>query len=902
MDNEQVPVPQDAKDIRFKAPTFIDPLTGLFNQYYLYQFLPEEMKKARLSNYPLTVFMIDLDGFKAVNDTYGHLCGDAVLKGLAVLLKKFVRQTDMVIRYAGDEFTILLPAADQARAEGLAKRLLEEIEKNIFKGKDNEEIRLTISLGLATYPEDAEEVDKLIDSADKALYLSKGRGKNRISQAKEVTLEAASYMIAMDSFPCVKFIDRQAEIEKLKQIFDNAVVQSNQLQLAFISGEAGMGKSRLLAEVSNYAQDRAALINCRCSSTHTQDPYYLFAKGISNYIDKVGIDAPLVQAIFSKIPAAELGGLSRLVPAIGYIVKKPGDDLEKNDRNARFLLFKAFLDFLIELNNISAVLIAFDDIQWADKASLELLRYLTQQERNKRMLILCSFTEDKSKEMTSNANLKKLWEDIHFDTNFTHIKIKNFPLADASLMIESIFPGISAEKDFYELIYNATGGNPSFIEEMLKSLVENAVIFYQDNHWQIKKDLSRQDVPFSIEEVIKKRLKNLDEETKEAILQAAVIGEDFSLDILKKIDNKDEGMMLELLNRAKKMRLLNELEHKGDFGFVNKHVQNLLYNELNEEQRRLLHYKIGESIAKEHKDNPYNVAGEVVYHLAQAPDKDKAMEYTTQFSQKITQMFDPAEALEYLDELTKEVLIEAGEEKGPAAVLNEQMLREVMKFIRIVQGAVKTFQLYPPGVMRNNIIKEAYTVINTLCQSVESIDLSEVEKGLVINDKRISPREIEQANIDKFLAMMMEYNLKTVSFVKGVTVDDLSKFIECISRPYPQIRDKGGWPQITKQGNIRGIKTEELNAGQQASAKGAGAKEFAGKKKLQNVMLMEFLLGKIEQGASIDGKAILQNMRSEPQKFAQTIAEAADAAVKQGQAEGQINAVASSIEKINIQI
>ncbi len=896
MDNQQGLPKEEARDIRFEEPTFIDPLTGLFNQYYLFKFFPDEIQRAKLGNYPLTIFMLDLDGFKAINDTYGHLCGDEVLKQLAVMLKKFVRQTDMVIRYAGDEFMLILPAADKSRAEILGNRLIEEIAKNIFKGKDNQDMRLTISVGCAVYPADTDQMDRLLDLADKALYLSKQKGRNRLSLGKEVTLEATSYLVAMDSFPCPAFIDRQEELGRLKHIFDTAVVKSNLLHVAFISGEAGTGKTRLLNELYNYVRDRAAVINCRSSSMHTPDPYYLFANGISAYIDKIGADNPQILNLLSKITPLELAELGRIVPSLSYSAKGPVN-LQQKDKNTRFLLFKSFLDFLIELNKAFTVLISFEDIHWADKASLELLRYLSKQEKNKRIFIACSFCEDKYKQIIpKQGDFNDLWEDIHFNSNFTHLKLINFSLEDASLMIEAIFPGIGLEEGFCELIYDATKGNPSFIEEMLKSLVENAVIFYQDNRWQIRKGFSGQDIPFSMEEVIKKRLKNLDEETKEMIVQAAVIGDDFSADILKKIDNKDEGLMLELLNRARKIRLVDELEPKGNFGFINKNVQNLLYNELSDEQRDLLHYKVGQVIAGKHKDNPYNAAGGIALHFSQAPRQEKAAEYNTMFLEKASEIFKPAEAAEYLDKLTKEIITEE-EGIAPASSLGDKMLKEAIRFIRAFQGAIKSFQLYPAGVMRANAAKEAYAILNEIWQEAEHLNLAEIEKSLVINGKRISPKETEQANAEYLLALMLERNIKTISFIKGLAQEGLDKFIQYLNASYAELADKGGWNEILEKEKLKGLKIDEVRFVQVSGA----VKEFAEKKKIGDVMLMEFLMGKVEHG-NVDRKAIIQGMESEPKKFAQTVMDAASVAVKEGKAEEETKGVALALEKISDEI
>ncbi len=895
MENKQSVPEEKPKDIRLQEPTFIDPLTGLFNQYYLYQFLPEELKKAKLANYPLAVLMIDLDGFKAINDTYGHLCGDEVLRQFSAILKNLVRKTDMVIRYAGDEFTVLLPTADPKTAETLSRRFIQDVAQNVFQGKEGQELHITISVGFAIYPSDAEQIDKLIDLADKALYLSKQKGKNRVSQAKDVSLEAVSYQIAMDSFPCLKFIDRQDQIARLKHICETVVIKSNLLQAVFISGDTGTGKTRLLSEFSNYIQDRVALINCRCTPAHTQDPYYLFAQGISSYIDKIGPDNPQVYSLLSRLSHPELMELSLLIRPLSNIVNRPLSQ-EVASKQARFLLFKGFLDFLIELNKAQTVLIYFDDIYWADQASLKLIHYLIKQEKNKRIFIVCSFSEDKSKEVTKEkkSDFKDFLEDVSLADNFTQLKLTNFLKEETRLMIQAIFPNLDAGEEFYALIHHTTDGNPSFIEELLKSLVENGLLLYQDNHWQIKKEISQQDFPSSLKEVVKNRLKNLDAETKEMIIQAAVIGEDFSLDLLKKIGNKDEGFTLELLNRAKKMRLVDELETRGRFGFLNKNIQDQLYAELEEEKRNQLHYKIGQVLAERHKDNLYDVAGELAFHFSKAPKTSDAQAYNKIISEKINRIFNSGEVLEYLDGLAKEVGLE---EERPAAILSDKMLKEALKFVRSLQGAAKNYALYPSGTMRSNIIKETLLILNSIWQESERLNIGEVEKGLVINGTRIPPKEISQASLEYFLALMMDQNLKTISFFKGISPDELNSFVQNLISSPEYIKDQGGWVSLIEKEGIKAIKIDEVHFVQVGKAK----EEFEKKRKIEDIMLMEFLLGKVEDGGR-EREAIVHNMLKEPKRFARNIMEATQTAIKEGKAADETKAVADIIKKIDAEI
>jgi len=892
MDNEKYPI-QESKDIRFKEPTFIDPLTGLFNRYYLYQFLPAELNKAKLSNYPLSLLMVDLDGFKAINDKYGHSCGDEVLKQVGAILKKSIRRTDLIIRYAGDEFLVLLPTADVKIAEKVSRSLIDSIDKNAFKGKDGQDLHLTLSIGVAFYPEDSQDLDELINLADKALYLSKQKGKNRTSYAKEVTLEAVSYIVAMDSFPCPKFIDRKEQIDRLKYIFDTVVLKSDLLQVAFVTGEMGSGKTRLLTELNNYVRERAAIINCRSSMAHIQDPYFLFAKGVSDYIGKIGIDSLQLSGVFSRVSPLELGQLSRIVPPIAQLLNRPIAP-EADDRKARFLLFKGFLDFLIELNKNQPVLILFDDIQWIDKASLELLRYLYMQEKNKRIFIACAYDEDKSSQRTDGFGPKALLEEVRFKDNFIQLELKDLSFEDTSAMIEAIFPGIEASKEFYELIYDVTKGRPSFIEEVLKLLVEESVISYQDNRWQIKKALSKQDIPYSMEEVIKKRVKNLDGETKEMIVQAAVIGEDFSLDLLKKLSNKDEGFITELLKRAKEMSLVDELKTKGDFGFMNNNIQSILYNELNNEQQNLLHYKIGQILANEHKDNIYNVAGELAFHFNRAPQQDKINEYVGPLLEKIEQIFNPAEAIEYLDKLVQDMAVE---KEGVVTALSEKSFKETIRFIRAFQGAIKTFYLYPAGEMRSAAIEEAYSLLNVIFGESERLIVGEVERSLVINGRRISPKVADQDIIEYFLNLMLRHNLKTISFLKGVSQDELNRLIWHLIESPEHITEQGGWLQIISKDELKNIRVDEVRFVQL----GASDNIREGKKKFEDAMLIEFLLGKISLGG-IDRKAFVYNMRQDPRRFAQTIMDTAQKTTKEGKSSDEAKAVAESIEKINSQI
>jgi two-component system cell cycle response regulator len=160
----------------------VDWLTSLYNHGYFKKFLDLEIKKSLRQRYPIALIMIDIDNFKNHNDTHGHPVGDVILQELAQVLRKSVREVDLVARYGGDEFAIVLPYSDREGGLRVAQRIDQAIRSFDFSPKGPaRNTRLTVSMGVACYPQDGFHVDALIHSADQKLYEAKVKGKNQIS-------------------------------------------------------------------------------------------------------------------------------------------------------------------------------------------------------------------------------------------------------------------------------------------------------------------------------------------------------------------------------------------------------------------------------------------------------------------------------------------------------------------------------------------------------------------------------------------------------------------------------------------------------------------------------------------------------------------------------------------------
>jgi diguanylate cyclase (GGDEF)-like protein len=163
---------------RAEALSVTDDLTHLYNSRYLNLVLRRETKRASRSGRPLSLLFIDLDGFKTVNDTHGHLYGSRALVEAAAVIRNSARETDVVARFGGDEFALVLPDTGGEGAFAVGERIRERLAAYRFLAEDHLDIHLTASVGVATLPDVAASSEELMQAADKAMYAVKESGKN----------------------------------------------------------------------------------------------------------------------------------------------------------------------------------------------------------------------------------------------------------------------------------------------------------------------------------------------------------------------------------------------------------------------------------------------------------------------------------------------------------------------------------------------------------------------------------------------------------------------------------------------------------------------------------------------------------------------------------------------------
>jgi diguanylate cyclase (GGDEF)-like protein len=165
---------------RLQEMSVRDPLTGLYNRRYMQETLEREIKRAQRASKPIGIIMLDVDHFKAVNDTYGHDAGDLVLKTLASFLADNLRGEDVTCRYGGEEFVLIMPGLSLKDSELKAEHIRQEIENTLRVPYLDKSLSITVSIGVAAFPEQGGHVDHLMTKVDEAMYAAKSAGRNKV--------------------------------------------------------------------------------------------------------------------------------------------------------------------------------------------------------------------------------------------------------------------------------------------------------------------------------------------------------------------------------------------------------------------------------------------------------------------------------------------------------------------------------------------------------------------------------------------------------------------------------------------------------------------------------------------------------------------------------------------------
>ena len=877
---------------RLKDLAYIDDLTLLYNRRYLYQYLPVELKEMKQLGKSLGLLMMDVDSFKEINDAYGHLCGDSVLVEIAEILRNTFRTGDTIVRYAGDEFIAILPGVEEHAAVEIAKRIIDKIDKNPFREKGTQSnIHVTISIGLALFPRDARDPESLIHQADRALYSSKRSGRNRTSTTKDISTQILDERKLEEIFPAPHLIGRQAQLERLKKLLDEA--QKKQVRFTLVKGERGLGKTRLISEFRAYAQNKGVTgISASCSPEISSQPYQILITALESLFSST--DYAVSEFIGSQ-PEPQIAQLANYIHSLKQYLPEDlqAESTAAGTEQAETDLFKAICQGLIYVVKRGALFLVIDDFQWIDNQTLTLFNYIIKNLPDIPLLIIGAYREEEFKRRPDNAEIKELLNQIKQDQSVDELGLEPLEKKEILEMTSAIFGGFQAPAQFVDMIYDVSAGNPLFIEEVLRSLVSKGFIFYQDRKWQIKQ-ISEASLPPFLKEAVQKRMAELDEETRPIVQACAVIGQAFDFNLLCKLLKQDPGYMLEVIDRAVKQHIiLPESPFQTDkFKFISGAIREIIYNSLEPAKRQQLHRNLALIKENINKNNIAPVAGSLGYHFSLAHDRKKADLYAQMLLDKARWLPSFEEGFNFLQEA---LLKETEEEVAPLSAASKKL---VAKMLRALKLAIHNIRLYPAhSTVRVTFLNEACDYLNDILDKDEAVVLSTAEGRLLINGEEMSEKVAREAGVDTFIELIVNQRIKSLSFHKGFTKEQLVVFLEEMGKSYDDLIPFGGISGMLRKKGISRIKIDAIHYEQTTKL----AKK---RTKFEEAMLIDYLLGKTPQFGA-DKSEVASWFAQAPDRLAEALERISKQAVPrkgEDKTQAQANLIANSLQKLNTQI
>jgi len=451
----------------------------------------------------------------------------------------------------------------------------------------------------------------------------------------------------------VQLIDRIEEMNTLREAADKAV--RGEGGLVFLYGEAGIGKTRLTRELGAYARLRGMqVLYGRCPALFRMDgvpPYILWSEVIKDYLE--GCSPEQLYRVIGFYPSE----VCKLVPELRQRLGAIPQSLPIGPEHERDRLFEAVSQFVTNISKEAPLLVVLDDLQWTDQTSLLLMHYLARGVYKTPLLLLGAYRET---DIDDRHPLSPVLAELNRERLLQSVLLKRMSLNDVSEMIKQLLEQDDVPKEFCELVYEKTRGNPFFVEEVIKSLKEEEVIYREENRWKLK-EISTIEFPKTVKSVIKVRISRLDEECQNILTLASFVGNDFSFEAICGVTNIEENKLLELMEKILKTGLIKErvIRGKDVYCFADVIVRDVVHEEVSHLRHKKLHSVVGCALEKVYAKKIDEHFGEIAYHFLEGGDKEKALDYFMKAGEKAQKVYAHNEAFSYLQHA-----LELLEEKG----------------------------------------------------------------------------------------------------------------------------------------------------------------------------------------------------------------------------------------------
>jgi class 3 adenylate cyclase/tetratricopeptide (TPR) repeat protein len=434
------------------------------------------------------------------------------------------------------------------------------------------------------------------------------------------------------------FFGRSAELSVLEESRKRAHAIGRP-HVVFVAGEAGMGKTMLVAQFARAAHGEGSVVLFGHSDEDLGIAYQPWIEALSPLVRRG--DPVFVEGL----RPAQKTALARLLPD----VKAEGTRVADQDTE-RLLLLEAVTELLGAASTSSPVLLVLDDLHWADNSSLQLLRHVIASATEMDLTVACSYRDT---DLGRGDALTKLLADLHREATVSRIALSG--LEDIEIIeLMTAAAGHELDADSVGLAHalrRETDGNPFFTAELLRHLAETGgIVVGDDGRWTVAGELDELGLPSSVRDVVGRRVQRLGEEALRILCLAAVIGREFDVRMLAALADMDEDLILDFVDTAVAASVLTERGEADRYGFSHALIQHTLYEELSPGRRQRAHQRIALALEAEARDDDPALVAELARHWIAATrptDLNKAVSYARKAGDLAREALAPDDAIRW---------------------------------------------------------------------------------------------------------------------------------------------------------------------------------------------------------------------------------------------------------------
>ncbi len=426
-------------------------------------------------------------------------------------------------------------------------------------------------------------------------------------------------------------VGREETLQALLESWQQA--QAGQGQLLLISGETGIGKTRLTQEMAMLAQPEMLLMG-QCHPMEGSLAYQPFIEALRTYF------ATVPPNIADEQMGQLLGNVVRWVPEIRMVMPNVPEAPPLEPRQEQLRLMNSLAQYIERATQEHPWLLILDDLHWADQSSLQLLHYLARHCTSISLLIIGTYRDT---DLEHDHPLLETLQTLQRSSPYKTFNLDRLQEDEVGTMLTNIW-GKNVPMSLRQKIYEVTEGNPFYVEEVANGLVDEGTVYRQDGVWSFSTN-GAVHLPQSVRDAVLQRISLLSRDTQSLLRQAAVLGRQFQFDDLRQMSELSEWVLLEQLDVPLERQLIEEAPGETTLRFTHAEIQQVLYEELSSLRRRLLHRQAGEALEVRYLADPRRMAEELAHHFYEASELEKALIYSIQAARHADQAYASSTAL-----------------------------------------------------------------------------------------------------------------------------------------------------------------------------------------------------------------------------------------------------------------